>query len=582
MFNAIKIIALIALFAVGIWLYVLKETGTVPMGTLLVYLGVWLVAVFGALALLRVQTPKGKAKVRGKVQVKGNPFDRMTASETERAVAVIQAKFAGRPVSAEDTSWLATLLERYAPHLTQSQQMEQFTAHLRTPRSIEQVAPTRQNDLHDGPDDLHDGPAVVLARAARRPGFDVSRDGVSWFGGLPALGQQAWPLDTSGQPMTPLAQIDLTGLGKMLKVPGLPDTGSLAFFAALPESEDWSGRVVHVPKPGAPSQPPTPLPVVQNHTFGRPLRRGEPEANQRVFPRMAMQLVAVGASGQTDRKAFDAEVKAALGPGREFNLSTSLFKEAMPNDKRPLNRDSLLRFLHGARIALGSGEAAEKALEKARGGYVNTIKGLTEKLAGETEERATLQARLDNTLRAVKRLDTILADFGAATGQLASEVETMTDWAQIGDRWQPLPEAELAFLDPLLEPWTTYHGLGWAHLDRTQGIHRAMRDCVSETLLVMAVAEDEVFSRLPEPVREAVSGPWRQPYNRGHHQMFGCPDSIQDAASTNAQAYLLLQLQCDDLAGFHWGDAGVLQFWIRPDDLKAGRWDRAYMTFEGN
>jgi uncharacterized protein YwqG len=109
-----------------------------------------------------------------------------------------------------------------------------------------------------------------------------------------------------------------------------------------------------------------------------------------------------------------------------------------------------------------------------------------------------------------------------------------------------------------------------------------MGDCVIETLLVMAVSEDAVFYRLPEAVREAVNGPWRQPCDRGHHQMFGFPDSIQDAAASNAQSYLLLQLQCDDLAGFHWGDAGVLQFWIRPEDLEAGQWDRAYMTFEGN
>jgi hypothetical protein len=567
MIRAIKIVALIALFAAGIWLYVLKETGTVPMGTLFVYLGVWLAAVIGVLVLLQVQ---------------GNPFGQMTASEKERAVAVIEAKFAGRAVPIEDTDWLANLLERYAPHLTQSQQMKQFTDHLRSHLRTEQAALIQDDDVDDGRADLHDGPAVVLARAARRPGFDVTRDGTSWFGGLPALGQQAWPLDRSGKPMTPLAQIDLTGLGEKVLVPGLPDTGSLAFFAALAETDDWSSLVIHVDKPGAPSQPPTPLPPVQNHTFGGPLRRGEPDDTQRLFPRMALDLVLVKASGETERAAFDAEVERALGPGPEHSLSASQFKDAIPDAKRPWNRDSLLRFLHGARIALGSGAAAEKELQKARDGYAHSIKGLTEKLAGETEERESLQARLDQSLKAAKRLDSILADFGAATRQLATELETMTDWAQIGDRWQPLSEAEQEALAPLLEPWTTYHDAGWAFLKRTNSVHPGMGDCVIETLLVMAVAGDEVFSRLPEPVRDAVNGPFRQPYRRGHHQMFGCPDSIQDAAASNAQSYLLLQLQCDDLAGFHWGDAGVLQFWIRPEDLEAGRWDRAYMTFEGN
>jgi Domain of unknown function (DUF1963) len=429
---------------------------------------------------------------------------------------------------------------------------------------------------------LHDGPAVVLARAARRPSFDVTRDGTSWFGGLPALGGADWPLDAQGKPMTPLAQIDLTGLAEAVMVPGLPNEGGLAFFAALPEKGEWVGRVVHVTQPGAPMQPPGPLPPVLNHSLGGPMRRGEPRDQQRLYPRMALQWVPIGASGRTDRTAFDAEVKAALGPGREYNLSASLFKEAMPDPKHPWNRDSLIRFLHGAQISLGSGEAAETSLKKKQASYASRIKGLTEKLASETPEREVLQARLDNTKAALKQLESILADFPAATRQLVEELETMEAWAQTGDRWAPLTEAEQAMLAPLLELWTASSGLGNAHLDRTYQVHRYMKDCVGETLLAMAVAEDGIFETLPEPVRAAINGPWRQPYDRGHHQMFGCPDSVQVAAEENEDARLLLQLQCDDIAGFHWGDAGVLQFWIRPADLHAGQWDRAYMTFEGH
>lgn len=576
MSKAAKKVFLIAFFAAGVWLYAIKEMGSVPMGTLYLYLGLWFAFGIGGFLLLRDKSHTTKR------EVDSNPFDRMDSSERIRAIGIIRDKFAGRLVSAEESNWLAVLLERYAPHLTQSQQMERFTDYLGSRANTEPTGATHQAGMDERRhEDLHGGPAVVLARAARRPGFDVTQDGSSWFGGLPRLGDAAWPRDGAGQLMTPLAQIDLAGLAAAVKVPALPDRGSLAFFAALPETGTWSGRVVHVPQP-APSAPPGPLPQVGNHTFGGPLRRGEPAEGQTLYPRMALELVSVQASGATERATFTAEVERALGPGREVDLSASLFKDAIPDPKRPLNRDSLLRFLHGARIALGSGEAAENELQKARSGYANSIKGLTEKLASDTDERELLQARLDNTLKAVKRLDIILGDFGAATRQLAAELETMADWAQIGDRWQPLSEAEQEGLAPLLEPWTTYRDVGWAHLNRTYSVHRGMQDCVTETLLVMAVAEDEVFSRLPEPVRVAVQGPWRQPYRQGHHQMFGCPDSIQDAAATNAQAYLLLQLQCDDLAGFHWGDMGVLQFWIRPEDLEAGHWDRAYMTFEGH
>ena len=64
--------------------------------------------------------------------------------------------------------------------------------------------------------------------------------------------------------------------------------------------------------------------------------------------------------------------------------------------------------------------------------------------------------------------------------------------------------------------------------------------------------------------------------------MWGDPDSIQNAAGENQGSYLILELQCDDLAGFYWGDKGVLQFWMTPTAMKAGRWEEAYVTFEGN
>ena len=426
--------------------------------------------------------------------------------------------------------------------------------------------------------DPHSGPAVVLARAQRRAGFDVTRDGTSWFGGLPALGEVAWPLDKAGRPMTPLAQIDLTGLAERAKVPGLPRRGSLAFFAALPETDRWSGSVVHVAEPGQPTTPPGQLPPVLNHSFGGPLRRGEPEADQRLYPRTAMQLVSIAASRKSDGAAFEAEVEAALGPGRDAKLGANLFKDAMPDPNRPINRDSLLRFLRGMRSAQGAGPAAEKKLRDLHVTYAGIVKRLTERSRLTEEERQ----QLEKCRKALKRLDGIFSDYGAAVRKMGEDLKTLDSRARTGDRWQLLTEAEQATLAPLLAPLTVAHGLGWAHLTETSGVHRQMEDSVDETLMVMAVAEDSVFNALPEPVRAAINGPWRQARRDARHQMFGDPSNIQQAADDNADSYLLVQLQSDDIAGFHWGDAGVLQYWIRPGDLSAGHWDRAYMTFEGH
>jgi|GEM_PF-3688999 len=573
-----------AFLGAGVLLFAMNELGTVQPGILLVYFGLWLAVGIVGIVLLRPRAPRSERSAAP------NPFERMWDSERERARAILNARLAGREVPTEDSNWLSILLERYAPLLSQSQQLDRFTEYL---ESVPVKAPKETTHIKDPSlaepplpgervEELHDGPAVVLARAARRQGFDVTRDGSSWFGGLPALGGQLWPLDDDRRPMTPLAQIDLTGLAGHLNVRGLPETGSLAFFAALPETDDWVGRVVYIRTPGSPSQPPGPLRPVLNHSLGGPLRRGEPGDGQRLYPRMAMQLAPIHASGRTDPKAFAAEVADILGEGHRFGPSVRQMSDSIPNLQEPWNRDSLLRFLHGARLSLGASDQAEMALRKMQASHSRAIKEFEEKLTGEPADRELLQTRLQNTQSSLRHVNTMLADVPAGTRRLEQELSVLEAWSRSGDRWGPLTDDDRKTLAPLLEPWTQSNGLGNALLERTHGILRSMADGIDESVLVLAVAEDELFNMLPRPIADALNGAWLQPSDRAFHQMFGCPDSVQVAAEENEHARLLLQLQCDKIAGFHWGDGGVLQFWIRPEDLEAGSWDQAYMTFEGH
>lgn len=43
---------------------------------------------------------------------------------------------------------------------------------------------------------------------------------------------------------------------------------------------------------------------------------------------------------------------------------------------------------------------------------------------------------------------------------------------------------------------------------------------------------------------------------------------------------LLLQLDSDDFSGMMWGDCGMLYFWIRKQDLEAGRFDECWMILQ--
>jgi uncharacterized protein YwqG len=60
------------------------------------------------------------------------------------------------------------------------------------------------------------------------------------------------------------------------------------------------------------------------------------------------------------------------------------------------------------------------------------------------------------------------------------------------------------------------------------------------------------------------------------------PYSRQEEVAEEAKARwrLLLQVDSDDAAGMMWGDAGMLYYWIRDDDLAARRFDRAWCVMQ--
>jgi len=517
-----------------------------------------------------------------------NPFDAMTKDERERAVAYVRANSRKTRRSSDD-DWMLALRKKYAATLSTNQQAEYFNKFFQRHKHLLSKRVERRGHVHDGP-------ALVFARKRRDLGFDVTRDGASWFGGLPALGGQAWPRTLDGRLLTPLAQIDLSEVAAQVQVPGLPHTGALAFFVSIPDAGIAEGAVCHVdPAGGATTAPPGPLPPVKNYTFGGPLRRGEPEEGQFLFPRVSVEMTkVVSYLGDGDGKE-EAQIANAFGAAATNFLSTKDFPDCFPDVSRPFNRDSLLRFVHGARCSLQSFDRLRGKLRKM---YLVRQDGLARVEAqiqdlGSTAAPSTadqsVQEKLDRLRKQVNYWQSLLdrvkdyeANFDSRAAALSPSLESLWAWGQNGDRWSALSDADQSEIAPALHTWLEYEGFGRLLLEQTDEIHRDISDCIAETLRVMAVSSDEVFGTLPQAVRDAVNGAHRQPRAQSHHKMFGEPDCIQTAAIENEDSFLLLQLQCDDIAGFHWGDAGVLQFWIRPEDLEAGRWERAHMTFEGH
>jgi hypothetical protein len=58
---------------------------------------------------------------------------------------------------------------------------------------------------------------------------------------------------------------------------------------------------------------------------------------------------------------------------------------------------------------------------------------------------------------------------------------------------------------------------------------------------------------------------------------------IQTAADEMARDHvLLLQLSPDEVLGWDLGDNGAMQYWIRPADLAAQRFEHSVLTFESH
>lgn len=79
--------------------------------------------------------------------------------------------------------------------------------------------------------------------------------------------------------------------------------------------------------------------------------------------------------------------------------------------------------------------------------------------------------------------------------------------------------------------------------------------------------------------------PGRRELHFMHHQMLGVATNVQGTAEGAREAGHVLLLQLDSDWGvdryFMFCDMGMAQFWIKPEDLAAGRFDRAWGTTEG-
>lgn len=411
---------------------------------------------------------------------------------------------------------------------------------------------------------------IAIIRKARDKDRDWSNDR-SWFGGLPKLGGQAWPRGKDGLPLPFVAQLDLAEIAAANPDTPLPREGSLAFFIN-------EGAVLHVP-PG--DHQPTPAPDDLPHAYeedGYPLPEVRSPLTHSLFPfwpveparmRLPEDLPPVS-EDEDDLEIIDAAqiaASAAITPRREYAFSTGgRLTEGIAGAET--------MWWYGAGLVLRQLQAALAYVPRAIAGRESSIakgKEYQARLlaAPELDEKALADSR-DWKERNRADIPKIEAE-GRGLAEFAARFETFVAGR---DPWSEMTAEEAALLKEVMET---------ARRDFEQlcrfHVSLSLRDVRNATIRRMITGDQRAAAAIPDAVLALLNEQYRLPTS-WQHQMFGLGGCRQTNRYDHMCDHLLLQIVYDDLPEFRFGDMGLYQFWISPENLAAGRWDQVQLTFE--
>lgn len=403
----------------------------------------------------------------------------------------------------------------------------------KAPAPVPVAAPTRVETGPAAAAQLGETPQVALVRKPRDPSRDWFGD-TSWFGGLPRLGQQAWPRDPAGHPLPFAAQIDLSALSRACPKAKLPATGALAFFLG-------QGAVVHV--------------ASDAHDFAEPPQDIAPAFNEGGAP-------------------FPAEQSRL---SRWFFPFWPVTLHPAPETSAP-GRDHTF-------FATGVGEGVESLwwhsvfhlADRLREAFDHSDRPLAERRAVLEQARAMLAEIEQDPHVDPEERDDVREDFAAQEAELV----------QLEQQLQALPEmiGALEAFSQGRDPWTE---LDAQELDVVRDflpeVHDRFGELVSDhapaslgelatiSLRTMISGPAEAAHAIPAKVLEQLNAEYRQP-PEGEHAMF-----VPSGAVARGEI-VLLELAYDDLMEWAWPDEGRFRFVIASADAAAGEWHKARLSF---
>lgn len=456
-------------------------------------------------------------------------------------------------------------------------------------------------------------PAIMLKRIWPT---DAPGDQNSWLGGLPRLPDGIeWPVNPdSGMALHHLAQIDLSEMPPISALHQLPNTGMLWFFADIDAYLDWpvgpdmaQARVIYHPHSTAAQNirvAPENLPEV-NH---------EPDSFERVpiFRHAPFRVYARWPVTGHKVLTWDEET---LPDGATWN---SGYPEAL-HDRMEAERAQVLGPVP-ERISLMPGPTR---LEKEEDGQSRTIydpmragkmfpyhNAMAAEIVKEMQDRVLHQKHSDQQQMKLypirqKDIEKTFESLDRSKSKMADYEERLAQHRKYADMVETSYLRQKSFVDDSATILTRLKDLYRALMSENQtqplepslqeAFDRVFQDyCVNNPsvingekvvsrgrvrILQRSIDEPALTAALPEEYFTGMVSNFSSFSSYSKHYLLGAKGVSSNP--TAGKDVRLAQFDTDYGMDFMFCDCGIIDFWIDPDDLADGRWDRAWAATAG-
>ncbi len=402
--------------------------------------------------------------------------------------------------------------------------------------------------------------AILLARTWPITG---TVEGRSWFGGVPLLPSfMAWPtLPASRAPLHFLAQIDCAELPRVKDGDAMPEDGLLLFFAYVDEEmiwdeEDGSAQVKYVPAQDIPKNP-AKLPAELADIFGKPGHRTYPRWP--ITPHLAQSFCWNDRDPKGSHKVATAAQKEAISkflPEPSQTKPAQLLEERFMRDAetgdvltdsegKPKKQLTLARDLQKAGFPFCGGTMKRFAKE-----YHAQLSQMIDEAQRTKQFLETYKPKQDQEKKR-QALDAKIAKFSKALSLLDQVSDRLTAFGDL----EIVPDREAKFFEKWLEQMV---------LRKYPAVYTSLRN-VLKSMTQEAATDAKLRVALPQALFDFFDAELRPNPALSQHMMLGHPQFRTN--STQAPGLRLLALDSDSGLDFMFCDLGMVEFWIKPEDL---------------